>query len=96
MRERNIWRGRRVPGETHQDFPLRIVNHPPAADGLRLAVLHDLPEFCKFDRHSKGRYVSITDVITTQWIFLASFLAFHKSAAGFWGLRAAPDRPPVI
>ena len=29
MRERNIWRGRRVPGKTRQDFPLRIVNHPP-------------------------------------------------------------------
>nr|DAP17959.1 MAG TPA: hypothetical protein [Bacteriophage sp.] len=29
MRKRNIWRGRRVPGETRQDSPFRIVNHPP-------------------------------------------------------------------
>lgn len=43
MREQNIWRERRVPGEMRQDSPLRIVNHPPAVDGLRLAVLHDLP-----------------------------------------------------
>lgn len=67
MRERNIWRGRRVPGETRQDSPLRIVNHPPAVDGLRLAVLQDCRNFASLPvtsgalRFNNRRYRNVVD-----------------------------------
>lgn len=101
MRERNIWRGGRVPGETRQDSPLRIVNHPPAVDGLRLAVLQDCRNFASLPvtsgalRFNNRRYRNVADFSCKFSCILQVFRRFLTSGP-LWAVPRWPDALPVL